>query len=733
MTIMRSDLAKTHRCGARALQAVIAVMLGLTLIAATESGQAGTGNILPIPPHKPSLVQSVSVSETPKSEIQSDLDAAATALGMIEPAGYHPDDAMIAPEPDVAALLNFGTPIENPPVPLAKPIVKQDEKALPILASLSQKLSRPTTPPKANPPKADGPTLRETNAPVQPLGNRDADLYRTIFTAQSNGDFAAADKALAELSDTQLMGHVLFQRYMHHDYKTNFSELKIWMDHYADHPGADRIYKLAQARQPGGEKLARPQNSIGIGAGTLHVANAGQTYKTTQKRNPNQNAAVARLTAAVNNDIRQGAPTRALRRFNSDSATQLMDAVEQDQLKARIANGYVLMGKPLEAKTLAESAVRRSGSKAPMAGWAGGLAAWQAKDYKQAAWFFEHTAQSPYVNVWLKSGAAYWASRSHMRAGNVKQVSHWLKESARHPRTFYGMIATRALGRDFDFDWSTPQLTRAQENRLRTIPAAARAMALVQAGQNHLAEREMLMVPAGSDDDLKEAVLAYTARAQLPALSMRLANNMTRQDGSLYDGALYPVLPWTPSETLNVDQALLHAIIRQESKFDVRAESHRGAAGLMQVMPATADYIAGDRSFKSARDRHDLKDPTLNIELGQKYIRHLLDQSGVGNDLLSMAIAYNAGPGNLRKWKRDLPQAAEDPLLFIELIPMAETRTYVERVLANYWIYALRMDQPVPTLDAVAAGKWAHYQPMDNKATTRLTQVLKPFRVASSE
>src|SRR5690606_25207574 len=80
--------------------------------------------------------------------------------------------------------------------------------------------------------------------------------------------------------------------------------------------------------------------------------------------------------------------------------------------------------------------------------------------------------------------------------------------------------------------------------------------------------------------------------------------------------------------------------------------------------------------------------------------------------LFKIAIAYNAGIGNLRKWEKSV-RFDEDPLLFIESIPMRETRIYVERVLANFWIYRERLSQPTPALDAVVAGEWPIYVPFD--------------------
>jgi hypothetical protein len=74
-----------------------------------------------------------------------------------------------------------------------------------------------------------------------------------------------------------------------------------------------------------------------------------------------------------------------------------------------------------------------------------------------------------------------------------------------------------------------------------------------------------------------------------------------------------------------------------------------------------------------------------------------------------MLVAWNGGPGNLSRWSRDVAYN-DDPLLFIESIPSKETRIFVERVLANYWIYKARFNNPTPSLDFVAQGKWPGYQ-----------------------
>ncbi|PZQ44497.1 MAG: transglycosylase, partial [Micavibrio aeruginosavorus] len=110
-----------------------------------------------------------------------------------------------------------------------------------------------------------------------------------------------------------------------------------------------------------------------------------------------------------------------------------------------------------------------------------------------------------------------------------------------------------------------------------------------------------------------------------------------------------------------------------------------------------------------------LKTPEISLDIGQKYVEDLLNNGLVGQDLLSLAIAYNAGPGNLQKWKNERADM-DDPLLFIETIPYAETRTYVERVLSNYWIYRMRFDQSNESMTELAQGRWARYAALDKGA-----------------
>ncbi len=127
--------------------------------------------------------------------------------------------------------------------------------------------------------------------------------------------------------------------------------------------------------------------------------------------------------------------------------------------------------------------------------------------------------------------------------------------------------------------------------------------------------------------------------------------------------------------------------------------SYAGAYGLLQLMPATAALIENDPSFNAKPGQ--LLTPAVNLRVGQNYINRLMDSKIIESDLLRTIAAYNAGPRPVKDAKDSLGSDV-DSLLFMESIPVAQTRQYVEEVAANYWIYRQIMGQPTKTL-ALAA------------------------------
>ena len=125
---------------------------------------------------------------------------------------------------------------------------------------------------------------------------------------------------------------------------------------------------------------------------------------------------------------------------------------------------------------------------------------------------------------------------------------------------------------------------------------------------------------------------------------------------------------------------LFLSLIREESHFDKNAKSAVGALGLSQLMPATANFIE-----KRLVSKDELLTPRKNIEIGLNYFDYLTKQFD-GNEYLAI-LAYNAGPGNVKKWMSDSSVYSSEIDVFVENIPFLETKNYIKKILSSYWVY----------------------------------------------
>ena len=536
------------------------------------------------------------------------------------------------------------------------------------------------------------------------LSEMDAALYREIFKLQEVGKWRSADKRIAELSDQVLIGHVLYQRYMHPTaYRSKYKELKEWMASYADHPGASRLYRLALRRQPKGWR--GPKKPIRTSPVQTKLE-ANQRVRSKDILSRSQRRLARHVSNRIKSLVRRERPTQALKLLSAKVYRRL-NSVNFDQNLAIIARGYYHAGKDEKALAVATRATKRSAAKAPYAYWWAGLAAWRLERYNIAADHFASMAQAPDLLDWPRAAAAYWAARAALVGKEPARVAGMLKIGAQFPYTFYGLLSLQARDGERPFNWALPKLGPIELALLDQIPTVHRALALLETGQSVRAESELKRLTGAPSPKLSRVLLALVANTNLPDVAIRLGSKLQQTRGERYDGALFPVPGWIPDGGYKIDQALVFAFMRQESRFKTKARSSRGATGLMQLMPATAHFIARKRT-----SRRSLLDPEKNIALGQKYIQYLIEDPIIGGNLFYATVAYNAGPGNLRKWRRKV-DFRDDPLLFIESVRSRETRNFVERVMTNFWIYRLRLDQPTPSLAATVAGEWPIYIPLD--------------------
>jgi len=189
--------------------------------------------------------------------------------------------------------------------------------------------------------------------------------------------------------------------------------------------------------------------------------------------------------------------------------------------------------------------------------------------------------------------------------------------------------------------------------------------------------------------------LAYT--------QLKIAHKLQKYDIKLPIKYFYPTPIWQPQKGFTLHPELLYAFMHQESMFNEKAKSHKGAMGLMQILPSTAKFISSNKRVKQ-NNENILKIPEINIEVGQEYIEYLLQLESVENNLIYLTAAYNGGPGNLKKWQEKI-NYLDDPLFFMESIPSRETRWFIEKVLTKYWIYLDKNGMEPKSLYLLANGK----------------------------
>ncbi|WP_193367378.1 lytic transglycosylase domain-containing protein [Pelagibius marinus] len=549
------------------------------------------------------------------------------------------------------------------------------------------------------------------------LSGHDAEAYRRIFALQEDGRWQEADRLIAGLTDRHLMGHVLAQRYLHPTaYRSKYLELKEWMDHYADHPQAKRIYTLALKRRPANYRRPKPPATAKT-AISWSGKRTSYDYVSPRKRSKATRRKVSRVLRQVRRNVLRQRFTVTEKLLDQPSVKNLLDEVELDEARALVASGWFYYGNTERAYALSAPAARRSGRAAPMINWIAGLSAWRLGHIDEASVFFETLAESRNVAGWNAAAGAYWAARAHLKQQRPDRSSPLLRRAAEYQRTFYGLLARRALGMRIEFDFGSHRMAPEMTARLSRSPVGSRALALLQIGDRETAERELVNAGQWGDPQMGEALLALAQYAKMPALAFRMGRQLahagnSEQTGGALDAALYPIPPWQPQSGFKVDRALLFALMRQESGFNTKAKSPDGARGLMQLMPRTASYMAKGRHYHRGKRRNELFEPGLNMELGQRYIAYLLEHERVQGDLFRLTTAYNGGPGNLGKWERAI-KADHDPLLFIEALPSKETRLFIERVLTNLWIYRERLGQPAPSLERLAGGDWPRYEALD--------------------
>ncbi|MCQ4160688.1 lytic transglycosylase domain-containing protein [Roseomonas sp. GC11] len=531
----------------------------------------------------------------------------------------------------------------------------------------------------------------------QPLAQADAERLRRIFALQAQGAFPQAQQEAERLADRRLLGHVLADRWRQPGApEPSLPELYAWLADYADHPDAAWVHALLRRHLPRNapHPPAPPDAFLAPDADAVpeETPPPGRDYSRD-----------ARLDRAVQARLADGDAEAALAAIGR-GATGAYAA----QLRAEVALALFHRGRDEEAYRIATAAAQAEPGQAYPA-YVAGLAAWGMGQAELALARFEAAARADTATPALRAGAAFWTARSAIRTRRPQLYVPWMLQAAQEPRTFYGLIARRILGLAPGFAWEREAEAGSEGAALAETASGWRALALLQIGQRDRAEAELrrLWPVAQGNPALSAAMLAVARDAGLTDLAAQVAALAQTSDGRPRDYDRFPLPRLQPLGGFRVDPALLYGLALQESRFDPRAVSAAGARGLMQIMPATAAYIVKETGLPGAA-RARLHDPAFSLELAQRYLALLTTREVVDGDLIRMLAAYNNGPGNVGRWAPNV-RHQDDPFLFVESIPVNETRAFVQRVLAYSWIYASRLGLPAPSLDALAAGQFPRF------------------------
>jgi soluble lytic murein transglycosylase-like protein len=556
----------------------------------------------------------------------------------------------------------------------------------------------------------------------QPLPPSEAARVRRIFAAQGRGDIPAAVRETQDLDTSSavwhsILGTLLADRYLGRFTKPDAETLSSWLHSWNDLPDAPAIYALLLARLPRHTPVppAPPVSDALSVSAAVPVPEESEPIDLEIDRRPSLDRAVHEAARAhgasgadrVIRNARGISPAYAA--LLRGEAGQILFTLNQDEDAYRIASGGAhICGSD------------RYCTEVALPAYIAGLAAWRmgrkdvARDLFEAAWRAGKTTSA------LKAGGAFWAARTHLNTRDAAGYLLWLRRAAEQRNTFYGLLARRSLGLSFGENSGTREtLSQADIDAVAATPEGLRAFALLQVDQKNLAEASLrqLWPAVRTTPELGRAVMLVAANAGFIDLAAQLADLVQTTDGRPRDATRFPVPSLHPTGGFTVDPAMVYALARTESNFDAAMVSSAGARGIMQIMPATARFIVHVSGGGPVDDT--LHDPAANLDLGQRYVAYLAGHEVVSGDLIRLLASYNSGPGNFARWSANVRDGG-DPLIFIEAIPIDETRTFVPRVLTYTWIYAARMHLPTPSLDELAVGAWPRYHARQQDAQPRL-------------
>ncbi|MFN3883818.1 MAG: transglycosylase SLT domain-containing protein, partial [Rhodocyclaceae bacterium] len=279
----------------------------------------------------------------------------------------------------------------------------------------------------------------------------------------------------------------------------------------------------------------------------------------------------------------------------------------------------------------------------------------------------------------------YWRGRALAALGRPEEARLLYRQIADQPH-FYGILASEALGRPVKLPPRALPPSAQERHAAESHPLLTRALALIRTELRTDGVREWNWALAGMSDRQLLAAADFAWRNDVIDRAINTAERTRAEHDFLlrYPTPFFEQVAPRARE-VELDPAWVYGLMRQESRFVLDAKSSAGAKGLMQLMPATAKWVAKKIGLASYHPGK-VTDMDTNVILGTNYLRMVMDS--LDDHPVLATAAYNAGPGRARKWRATTPL---EGAIYAETIPFGETRDYVKKVMANATYYALVM------------------------------------------
>lgn len=285
----------------------------------------------------------------------------------------------------------------------------------------------------------------------------------------------------------------------------------------------------------------------------------------------------------------------------------------------------------------------------------------------------------------------YWLGRAYKAQGRDSAADEQFQKIAGQPN-FYGVLASEELGGSAKLPNQAKPITSEEIRAVEKQPGIRRALAMYRLDLRPEGVKEWSWALRGMNDRQLLAAAEVAQRNQIIDRSISAADRTKDEHNyKLRFPTPYADKIMPHSDRQNLDKAWVYGLMRQESRFVTNAKSNVGAAGLMQVMPATGKWVANKIGIKLGPG--DLHNPDTNVMLGTTYMRLVLES--LDNHPVLASAAYNAGPGRARKWRDVKPL---EGAIYAETIPFSETRDYVKKVMSNAVFYQTVMTGSSPSL-----------------------------------